>query len=168
MWPWYSTVSTIARSAWRSARSDAGGSRQGPGQRLDEERVGLFVQGEPAALARPAHHAAGRARERGQVVGLAAGRARAQVRRQAGRDQELEPERELVGGAATGRVGVQQRELVGQQVVGRRVGIALLEQPCHRVARARRRVQRPAVVAQPGMAAAVSALVTVSMSPRPS
>jgi hypothetical protein len=70
------------------------------------------------------------------------------VRRQARREQQLQPEGELVGRAAAGRIGVQQRELVGEQVVGGRVGVALLEQARDGVARPRRRVEGAAVGAQ--------------------
>ena len=141
---WCSSVSSIARSAWRSARASA---RRRVGQRpadgVDQEGVRLLVQRERARLAGAAHHAAGGAREAAEVLALAARRARGQLRRQAGGEQELEAEGELVGVPGARRLGVEQRELVAEQVVDAGMRLGGVEQARRpRRTRARRRRAR--------------------------
>ena len=63
--------------------------------------------------------------------------------REAGGEQQLEAEGERVGAAGLGRVGVEQRELVGEQVVDAGVRVAVVEQPPDGVAGARGGVERP-------------------------
>ncbi len=69
---------------------------------------------ERAGLAGAADHASGLRREADEVLGLAAGRAGAERRREPGRDQQLQAEGERVGVRRLAGVGVQQRELVGR------------------------------------------------------
>ena len=98
-WAWCSAVSTIARSAWRSARSDAVRRlRQRLAHGRHQEPVGLLVERERGRLARAAHDPAGRGREALQVLGLATARARPELRQDPRGEQQLHPEREAVGG----------------------------------------------------------------------
>ena len=118
----------IARSAWASARGEASGALgQGAAERGDHERVGLLVEREGAGLAGGADHAAGGAGEADEVVALAAGGAAGELRREAGGEQQLEAEGERVGAAGAGGVAVEQRELVGEQVVDAGVRVAVVE-----------------------------------------
>ena len=121
-------------------------------ERADEEVVRLLAERERARLAGRADDAARRAGEADQVLALAAARAGGELRREAGGQQQLEPERERVGARRAPGIGVEQRELVGEQVVDAAVRVAVVEQPPDRVARARRAVERAAVLAQPRMA----------------
>ena len=143
----------IARSACASARA-LGVRRLGQraAERGDEEVVALLREREGAGLAGAADDAARRAGEADQVLGVAARGAGGQVRREAGGEQELEPERERVG--ARGPLGraVEQRELVGEQVVDAGMRLAVAEQPRDGVARAGGAVQRAGVLAQPRVA----------------
>jgi hypothetical protein len=68
--------------------------RQRAADRRDHERVGFLAEREGACLAAATDHAAGSRREPGQVVGLPTGRARSELWREAGREQQLQPERE--------------------------------------------------------------------------
>ena len=81
-----------------------------------------------------------------EVLALAARRARRQLRREAGGEQQLEPEGELVGVRRVGRVGVEQRQLVaaaGGRPLGMRLGRRRTAgRPRRRRAR-RRRASRP-------------------------
>ena len=63
-------------------------------ERLDHEAVRLLGERERARLAAGADDAAGGAGEAGQVLGLAAARAGGELRREAGRQRQLEPEGE--------------------------------------------------------------------------
>jgi hypothetical protein len=83
------------------------------------------------------------------VLARAAARARGELRGEAGGQQELEPERQGVRAAGLGRLCVEQRELIGQQVVDAAMRVAVVEQAPDRVAAARRDVERPRVLAQP-------------------
>ena len=73
---------------------------------------------------------------------LAAGGAARQLRRKAGGEQELQAERERVGPAGAGRVAVQQRELVGEQMVHAGVRLAVVEDAGHGLAGAGGAVER--------------------------
>ena len=115
-------------------------------ERLRHERVRRLAEGERPGLAGGAHDAARGAGEADEVLAVAALRAGGQLRRQAGGDEQLEPERELVGGrGVAGRVGVEQRELVAEQVVDGRVRVSPLEQAPDGVAGAGGGVQRGGV-----------------------
>ena len=70
-------------------------------------------------------------------LGLAARRARGQLGGEAGGEQQLQAERERLGPARVVRMGVQQGELVAEQVVGGAVRLGRVEQPEHRLARLR-------------------------------
>ena len=83
-----------------------------------------------------------------QVLGLAAHRTGRQLRHDPGGEQQLEAEREPVRGPRLRGVGVQQRQLVGQQPEHLGVRLGRLEQARDRVARACRGVERRGVVAQ--------------------
>jgi len=126
--------------------------RQGSAERSDHEGVGVGPQREAAGLAGPAHHPARRRGEGLQVLGLPACGAGLELGRQAGGQQQLEPEGELVGRRRRARVGVEQGKLVGQEVVDAGMGIPRLEQPIDRIAAPRRRVEGTRVLAQPGVA----------------
>ena len=137
-------------------------------ERADEEVVRVLAERERARLAGRADDAARGAGEADQVLALAAARAGGELRREAGRQQQLEPERERVAARRARRIGVEQRELVGEQVVDAAVRVAVVEhaaRPRRRRAR-RRRARRRARAAADGRAT-VSALVTVSRSLRP-
>ena len=117
----------------------AGVSRRRLGQRpadgVDQEGVRLLGQRERARLAGRAHHAARGAREAAEVLALAARGARGQLRRQAGGEQQLEAEGELVGVA--GAVGLASRAARARCTAGcRRRGAA---RRCRTGARPRRR-----------------------------
>ncbi len=116
-----------------------GGERRA--ERAREELVRRLVEREARRLARAADDAAGRAREAREVVLRAAGRAGGELRREPGREQQLEAERELVRARRPGGVGVEQRELVAEQVVDLGVRLVGLEQAGDRVARARGSVE---------------------------
>ena len=73
------------------------------------------------------------------------------MRREAGGEQQLEAERELVGVRGVGARGVEQRELVAEQVEDARVRLGRVEQAHHRVARPGRAVERARVGAQAGV-----------------
>src|SRR6202023_2375275 len=96
-----------------------------------------------------------RAGEAHQVLPLAAARARAELRREAGGEQQLQPQgpggRAGPRGADT-RLLVEQRELPAQQVVYAGMRLRGLEKTPDRVACPRRRVQRTRVPAQPSVA----------------
>ena len=140
---WCSAVSVIARSAWRRAWTSASGaSRQRRAERTGHERVRLLAQRERTRLARAADDAAGRAREADELLRLPARRAGAELRREARGDEQLEAERELVRPRRALRLAVEQRELVAEQVVRRRMRLAVAEEAVHRVARAHRAVER--------------------------
>ena len=138
----------IARSAWARARGGATGLGERAAERGDHERVGVLVEAEGAGLAGAADDAAGGAGEADEVVALPAGGAAGEVWGEAGRQQQLEGERERVGLAGADGLAVEQRELVGEQVVDADVRVAVVEDACDRLAGARRAVQRAAVVAQ--------------------
>ena len=151
-------------------RSRFGVGRLGewPAERGDEEVVGALVEPERARFARAAHDAAGGAREAGQVLALPARRAGGELGREARRQQQLEAEGERVGAARPRGLGVEQRELVGEQVVDAGVRVAVVEQPADRVARARGGVERAPSSRRRRWPASVSAEVTVRRSLRPS
>src|SRR5829696_9834987 len=121
-------------------------------KRADEEVVRLLAERERARLARRADDAAGGAGEADEVLGLPAARAGGQLWREAGREQQLEPERERVRARRARGVGVEQRQLVGEQVVDAAVRLTVVEQPRYRVAGARGAVERRAVLPQPRVA----------------
>ena len=79
--------------------------------------MGLLSSGNAeASLA--LHVPAGGAREAGQVVAVLARGARVEMGRQAGGEQQLEAEGELVPAPRQRGAGVEQRQLVAQQVEG--------------------------------------------------
>ena len=84
-------------------------------ERGDHERVRLLVEAERVGLARAADDAAGRAGEADEVLALAAGRAAGELGREAGGEQQLQPEGERVGAVGALGLVVEQRELVGEQ-----------------------------------------------------
>ncbi len=145
------SVSAIARSAWAER---AVGRRPAPARErvAPARRPGTRGRPPPSGneprLAARAHHAAGGGREAAQVIGLAAGRARAQLRREAGGQQQLHPEGERLGAGGRCRVGVEQGELVAEQVVGGPVGLGGVEQAQHGVAGGGRALERLAALAQ--------------------
>ena len=94
----------------------------------DEEVVGRLVEPERARLAGAADHAAGGAGEALEVLALATARAGGELGREAGRQQQLEAEGERVGAARLVGLRVEQRELVGEQVVDALVRVAVVEQ----------------------------------------
>ncbi|UUY02601.1 hypothetical protein LRS13_18180 [Svornostia abyssi] len=73
--------------------------------------------------------------------GSPAARARPKLRRESRGHEQLQPERELVGVRRVGRIGVQEGQLVAQQMKDRRMRVALREDPRDGVARARRHVE---------------------------
>src|SRR4051794_22876966 len=125
-----------------------GGVRQGRARGLDQEVVGAGAQGDRAGLAARADDAAGACREAADVLAVAAVRAAGELGGEAGREQQLEPERERVRTRGRLRVGVEQLELAAEQVVGRRVRLLRVEQPQHRVAGLRGALERRAALAQ--------------------
>jgi glutaredoxin 3 len=112
----------------------------------DEEVVGRLVEPERARLAGAADHAAGGAGEALEVLALAAARAGGELRREAGRQQQLEAKGERVGAAGPVGLRVEQRELVGEQVVDALMRVAVVEQAGDRVAGAGSGVDRRAVL----------------------
>ena len=72
----------------------------------------------------------------------------ARLRREAGGEQQLQAEGERVGPPGAVGLAVQQRELVGQQVVDAGVRIAVVEDARDGLAGARGAVERAAVLAQ--------------------
>src|SRR3954468_8959626 len=131
------------------ARLGFGRLRERPAERGDHERVRALVECERVRLARAADDAAGSPREADDVLAIAARRAAGEMRREARGQQQLEPERERVRAAGPRRLGVEQRELVREQVVDARVRVAVVEDPRHGLARARRAVERPGVLPEP-------------------
>src|SRR3954452_21226505 len=134
---WCSTVSAIARSACRSARSGASGAcasgaPSAPARNACAASSSRQLQASHAMHTTPTGAApqdhARRAAEAGEVVVRPAGGARREVRREAGGEQQLEAEGELVGARRAGRLAVEQRELVAQQVVDLGMGLAGLEE----------------------------------------
>jgi hypothetical protein len=123
-----------------------------------------WAEREGAALAGRAHDAAGGARERDEMVRLAAVRAGGELGAPGRGEQELEAEGELVGvGGVRGRGaggGVQERQLVGQQVEHRGAGLRRVEQPCHGVARPGAASSAGPSERRRACASTVSALVT--------
>jgi len=93
--------------------------RQRPRQGLDHEPVGLLGEREAVALAARADHSPRGAGEGGDVVALAAAGAARQLRREAGGQRQLQAEGERrAGGAGEGRIDIEQRQVVAEQVVG--------------------------------------------------
>ena len=121
-------------------------------ERAGEKAVRLLAEREARRLACAADDAARRAAERREVVGLAARRARGELRREAGGEQQLEPERELVGVRGLLRPRIEQRELVAEERehAGMRLGRG--EQARDGVAHAGRGIERGGVLAQARMA----------------
>src|SRR4051794_13015769 len=115
----------------------------------DEEVVGALLEPERARLAGGADDAAGGAGEADQMLALAAGGAGRELGREAGCEQQLEAEGERVGAAGALRLGVEERELVGEQVVDAAVGLAVPEQAADGVTRPPRGRERLAVLPQP-------------------
>ena len=85
------------------------------------------------------------------MLAVAAGGAGLKLRHQARRQQELEPERQLVGAPGSRGLGVQQLQLVAQQVEDGGIGVAGLEQARHGVAGAGGAVQAGVALAQAGV-----------------
>src|SRR5918999_2830249 len=83
------------------------------------------------------------------MLALAARCAAGELRREAGGEQQLEPERERVGAAGPRRLAVEQRQLVGEQVIDAGMRLAVVEHARDGFAGARRAVERRAVLAQP-------------------
>ena len=142
--------------------------RQRAAERGDEERVRLLVERERRRLAGAADDPAGGAGEAAEVLGLAAGGARRELRREAAGDEQLEAEGELVRGAGGGLVVVEQPQLVGEQVEDGRARVVGLEQARDGVARARGGVERGGPLAQRAVRVERLRAVTVSRSQRPS
>ena len=102
------------------------------------------------------------------MLALAAGGAAGELRREAGGEQQLQAEGERVGAAGAGGVAVEQRELVGQQVVDAGVRVAVVEDAGDGLAGAGGAVEGAAVLTQARVRGDVSTEVTVSRSLRPS
>ena len=160
----------MARSACLSADLRClGRLRQRLAERLDQEAVGVAAERERAGLAARADDAAGAGREGAQVLAVAAGGAGRELGREAGGEQQLQPERQRVGARGGVGVGVEQLELAAEQVVGGRVRLGRVEQPQHGVARLAGALERGAPLAQRRVARRRSPPpVTVHSSPRPS
>ena len=94
---------------------------------------------------------AGRGGEGMQVLGLAAGGARAELWEDPGGEQQLQAEGQAVGRPGVRAVGFEQRQLVLEQAKHLRVWVGRFEQAGDGVTGARGRVERLGVVAQPGM-----------------
>lgn len=104
---------------------------------IHHERMGLPVEGEAIALATGADDPTRRAGEGDQLISLSTTRAPGEFRGEAGSESEFEPERKreaTVG--CTLRIQIDQSEIAAEQVVGGIVGIASVEEPQHRIARA--------------------------------
>jgi hypothetical protein len=82
------------------------------------------------------------------MLPLATRRARRQLRREPGGDEQLQPERELVCERRVARPVLKQAQLVAEQVKHLGMRVAGFEHPRHRITGARRGVQRASVVAQ--------------------
>src|SRR5215208_428625 len=121
-------------------------------ERAHQEVVPRLGEREGARLAGRADDAARGAREADEVLGLPAGGAGGQVGREARCEQQLQAERERGGARGPLRLAVDQRELVGEQVVDAGVRLAVAEQAAHGVAGPRGPVDRRAVLAQPRVA----------------
>ena len=132
----------------QSERLGGGRLRQRAAERGHHERVRILGERERARLARAADDAAGGAGEADEVLALAARGTRGELRGEARRQQQLEPEREPVRAAGARRFAVEQRQFVGQQVVHAGVRVAVVEDPRDGLAGARRAVQRAGVLAQ--------------------
>src|SRR3954471_12319890 len=102
------------------ARLGFGRLRERPAERGDHERVRVLVERERVRLAGAADDAAGGPREAHDVLAIAARGAAGELWREAGGQQQLEPERERVRAAGALRLGVEQRELVGGEAVNAR------------------------------------------------
>ena len=111
--------------------------------------MGLVVEREGRGLARRAHHAAGRAGEADEMLALAARGAAASWGTSPAASSSLRRKASWLARPAPGGVGVEQGELVAEQVEDLRVRVAGLEQPRDGVAGARGRVERGGVLAQP-------------------
>src|SRR5205814_9271895 len=81
-------------------------------------------------------------------VAVAARGACGELRGEARRQEELEPEGERLGAGRRGRVRVEQVELAAEQVVGGPVRLLRVEQPQDGVARLRGALERLAALAQ--------------------
>jgi glutaredoxin 3 len=114
----------------------------------DHERVGVFVQSECARFAGAADHAAGGSGEADEVLALAAACAAGELGCEAGGQQQFQAEGERVGAAGAVGFAVEQGELVGEQVVDARVGVAVVEDAGDGLAGAGGAVQRCAMFAQ--------------------
>jgi hypothetical protein len=123
------------------------GLREWPPERLDEELIGLLIERKGGRLAGAAHHSPGGGRKTAQVLDLAAGGARAELRDDPRGEQQLQPEREPVGRAGAVGIRVEQHELVGEQREHLGMRLGGFEQPGHGVAGARGRVEGGGVIA---------------------
>jgi hypothetical protein len=87
------------------------------------------------------------------VLDLATGRAARELRGEPGGQQQLEPEGERLRPGCGGGLGVEQRQLVAEQVVGGVVWLARVEQPQNGVARLGGALERGAPLTQGGVGA---------------
>ena len=115
--------------------------------------VGALAEREGPGLACGADDAAGGAGEPHEMLVLAAVGAGPELRREAGREQQLQAERERAGAAGLrvagrARLRIEYRELAAEQVEDAGMGLGCLEQAPDGVACARGRVERAGVAAQ--------------------
>ena len=146
---WCSSVSRIARSACWSARGEASGaSASGCPSAATRKSCASWSSGK-ALASQAAHTTPPAAPEKPTRCSLlAARRAGGELRREAGGQQQLEAEGERVGAGGAGGLAVEQRELVGEQVVDAGVRVAVVEHARHGLAGAGGAVERAGVLAQ--------------------
>jgi glutaredoxin 3 len=118
---------------------------------VNQEAMRLLAQRKRAGLAAGAHDAARAGREGAEVLGLATGGAGGQLRRETGGQQQLQPERERLRAARVTGVGVEQSELVAEEVVGGRVRLGGVEEAEDRLTRLRAALERGAVLPDAGV-----------------
>src|SRR4051812_10595258 len=122
--------------------------RERLGQRIDHEPMGLLAHRERTRLAAWADDSAGRRRERAEVLALAAGGAAGELGNEAGGQQQLQPEGERLGRRRQRGIGIEQCELVAEQVVRRTIRLGCVEEPQDRIAGLGPALDRRAPLAQ--------------------
>ena len=138
----------------RPAPPGAGLGRAPPGPRPGAGRARRpGTRGPPRRARRPslaggAHDAPGRGREAAEVLAGPAGGAGRELGGEPGGQEQLQAEGQLIGPPRAGHVGVQEGELVAEEVEDLRVRLAGLEEAGHRVAGAGRGVEGRPVRAQ--------------------
>ncbi len=129
-------------------RVDAGQVGQRAAERVCEKPMGLAIELERTGLAGRTNHSPCGRREANQLACLAAVCAGGELRRKAGRQQELHPKRDLECVGRVLRMIVKQRQSATKQVEDLRVRLSRIKDAAQRIAGARGAIERALVSAK--------------------